>query len=121
MKKSNKSEAANLRHKAEELLKKNSLKTSSISSAVEMQKLIHELEVQKIELELQNEELMLARSAAQEAAERYTELYDFAPSGYFTLSKEGEIIALNFRGANMLDKERSRLENSLFGFFVSSD
>ncbi len=90
-------------------------------SQSETLKLLHELEVHQIELELQNDELMLARSAAQEAAEKYIELYEFAPSGYFTLSREGKIIELNLRGSQILGKEKAHLKNSLFGFFVSSD
>src|SRR5450759_3169971 len=92
-----------------------------LPSATEILKLVHELEVHQIELELINEELMLASSAAQDAAEKYTELYDFAPSDYFTLSKEGKIIELNLSGAKMLGKERSRIKNRQFDFFVSND
>ena len=84
-------------------------------------KLIHELEVHQIELETQNEELMEARSAAQDAIEKYKNLYNFAPLGYFTLSKEGKIIELNHFGSKMLDKERSRLQNSSFGFFITNE
>ena len=86
-----------------------------------MLKLIHELKVYQIELEMQNEELMLARSTAQDAAEKYTELYDFASSDYFTLSKEGKIVELNLSGAKMLGKERSLIKNRQFDFFVSND
>jgi len=46
-------------------------------------------------------------------------LYDFAPIGYFTLSKEGKIIELNLSGSKMLDEERKLLKNCYFGFFVS--
>jgi len=84
-------------------------------------KLIHELEVHQIELEMQNEELMLARSAALEEAEKYTELYDFAPSGYFTLSKECKIVDINLFGSQMLGKERSKLKNSRFDVFISNE
>ena len=86
-----------------------------------MLKLIHELEVHQIELELQNAELEIAKSAAQKAVEKYTELYDFAPSGYFTLSTGGKIINLNLCGSQMLGKVRSKLINSNLGFFVSDD
>jgi PAS domain S-box-containing protein len=48
-------------------------------------------------------------------------LYDFAPSGYFTLSKKGGIIELNLSGAKMLGKDRQHLKSSLFGFFVSEE
>lgn len=115
------SEATILRQKAEDLLKKRPFKSTSDLSEVEVEilKLIHELEVHHIELEMQNEELMLAKEKAEMAAEKYTELYDFAPIGYFTLSAEGAIIELNFSGAKMMEKERSRLIKSQFGFFIS--
>ncbi len=113
-----------IRQKAEELLrnKKSSLDLSEIDKL----KLVHELEVHQIELELQNEELLLAKERAEIAAKKaeaavkkYTDLYDFAPSGYFTLSKESNILGLNIRGSQMLGKERSRLINRHFDFFVT--
>jgi signal transduction histidine kinase/AmiR/NasT family two-component response regulator len=111
-----------LRQKAEELLgKKQQLKFDSSFSQAETLKLIHELEVYQIELEMQNEELLLAKEQAETVTEKYTELYDFAPSGYFTLSKEGKVHDMNLTGANMLGKERLKLRNSQFGFFVSDD
>jgi signal transduction histidine kinase/AmiR/NasT family two-component response regulator len=111
-----------LRQKAEELLgKKQQLKFDSSFSQAETLKLIHELEVYQIELEMQNEELLLAKEQAETVTEKYTELYDFAPSGYFTLSKEGKVLDMNLTGANMLGKERLKLRNSQFGFFVSDD
>ncbi|MDI1304194.1 MAG: ATP-binding protein [bacterium] len=112
----------NLRQKAEELLsKKQQLQFDSNFSHAETLKLIHELEVYQIELEMQNEELSLAKEQAELVTEKYTELYDFAPSGYFTLSKEGKVIDVNLTGSNMLGKERLKLRNSQFGFFVSDD
>ena len=111
-----------LRQKAEELLsKKQQLQFDSNFSHAETLKLIHELEVYQIELEMQNEELLLAKEQAETVTEKYTELYDFAPSGYFTLSKEGKVLDMNLTGANMLGKERLKLRNSQFGFFVSDD
>lgn len=110
----NSSEDGILRQKAENLLKKKSFKTTSIHSEVEALKLIHELQVHQIELEMQNEELMRAEEKAEIAVQKYTELYDFAPSGYFTLSREGKIVELNLKGASMLGKERQRLVNNMF-------
>jgi signal transduction histidine kinase len=121
MKKSNKSKAVNLRQIAEELLKKEPVKTGSQLSEADILKLNHELHVHQIELEFQNEELILAYEQAEIAAKKYTKLYDFAPSGHFTLTKEGKIAELNLSGAKMLGKERSLLKNSQFGFFVSND
>jgi PAS domain S-box-containing protein len=115
-------EVSILRRKAEELLKNNQKEPGSSLSEVEILKLIHEIEVHQIELELQNEELKVAKERAIElASEKYAELYDFAPSGYFTLSKEGEIIDLNISASKMLGKERTGLIKSRLGFFVSDD
>ena len=117
----NKSEAETLRQKAEELLKRKSSRPGLPQSHIDALKLIHELEVHQVELEIQNEELRLTRTAAQDAAEKYTELYDFAPSGYFSLSKKGEIIDLNITASKMLGNERLHLKNSLFNGYVSAD
>jgi len=117
----NKSKAAILREKAEESLKKKLAKRNVNTSEFDTQKLFHELEVHQIELEMQNEELMVARTAAEEAAEKYTEIFDFSPLGYFVLNREGIITELNLSGAEMLGKNRSHLKNSIFSLFVSSD
>lgn len=110
-----------LRLKAEEQLKKRKDKASLVSSEADMLKLIHELQVHQIELELQNEELTLANNMARAATEKYEELYDFAPSGYFTLSRQGTILEMNLCSAKMLGKERSLLINSQFIFFIKED
>ncbi len=110
-----------LREKAEFLLKLNPKKENLQLKKSDSKSLIHELQVHQIELELQNEELVLAKTEAEVAREKYTELYDFAPAGYFTLSREGEIIELNLYGCQMLGKERINLKNRMFGVFVSDD
>ena len=124
MKKNNNTEFPVLRQKAEEQLKirKESAGTDIAPdecTAAETLKLIHEFEVHQIELEMQNQELILAKEQAIIASEKYIELYDFAPTGYFTLSRDGEIIQLNITGAKMLGKARSQLKNRLFHLFVS--
>jgi PAS domain S-box-containing protein len=122
MGKSYKPETMVLRQKAEKLLENRThVKASQISEADAL-KLIQELEVHQIELELQNEELMLAKEQVAKAAdEKYVELYDFAPSGYITISKEGKIIEINLNGSQMLGEERSNIIGRKFGFFVSDD
>jgi len=114
-------QSTNIRQKAESLLKEKSLATAPQLPEADTQKLIHELQVHQIELELQNEELILANIRAENATLKFTELYDFAPTGYFTLSKNGEILGLNLSGAKMLGKKRAQLTNNMFGFFVSGN
>jgi len=116
-----KSDAGKLRQRAEKLLNKKASRTHLNLSEEEMLKLIYELEVHQVELELQNEELKQAQNTATRYAERYMELYDFAPIGYLTLSKEGAIIEINLCASLMLNKDRSQLINSQLGFFISNE
>jgi len=114
--------SANLRQQAEDILKQKQINLSTTNpSETDILKLIHELEVHQIELELQNDELTQAREQADLATSKYIELFEFAPSGYFTLSHEGMIIELNLTGARMLRKDRSHLKNSRFSFHLSKD
>jgi PAS domain-containing protein len=115
-------DAAILRQKAEEQLKKQQSKTSSLSSENDLRKLLHELQVHQVELEMQNEELVVAKEKIEQLAnEKYKELYDFAPSGYLSLTKDGKISELNFAAAKLLGKERSRLIKSRFASFLSQN
>ncbi|MBN1989345.1 MAG: PAS domain-containing sensor histidine kinase [Bacteroidales bacterium] len=97
------------------------LASTTHDSVSESLKLIHELEVHQLELEIQNEELMLSRKLAVESADKYIELYNSSPVGYFTLLKDGTIVELNLSGSQMLGKDRLKLMNSHFGFFVTDD
>ncbi len=114
----NKENGTLLRQKAEKKLSANKRKDISESY---MMKLVHELEVYQLELEMQNDELVLAKEKAELAEKKYAELYDFAPSGYLALSKKGEITELNFMAAHMLCKERSLLINKMFQFYISKE
>ena len=109
-----------LRQKSEDILKRKPVKTISPLSEADALKLVHELEVYQIELEMVNEELIRSKEEASKiATEKYAELYEFAPLSYFTLSKEGIIIELNMAASRLLGKESSKLKNSPFSSFVS--
>ena len=113
-------EATLLRLIAEEELKNDKSALADIAEFDNL-KLIHELHVHQIELEMQNEELKTAHNQAYEAIEKYVELYDYAPSGYLSLSKDGDIIELNYLAAAMLGDERNQLKNKRFGLHISHD
>ncbi len=85
----------------------------------DMRRLVHELQVHKIELELQNEELVLSNQLLGLAHEKYKGLFDFAPIAYFVISKEGNIVDLNQKGAGMLRKGRQFLINVKFSKFIA--
>ena len=116
----NLTDAQVLRIKAEEQLKEKKKAEVQVMES-DLKKLLHELQVHQIELQMQNEELRQANETAEAALKKYTMLYDFAPMGYFTLDFEGCIHDLNFTGADMLGDRRFALVNSNFKLFVSDD
>ncbi len=122
--KNEKSTAADaLRRKAEKKLKTGSAKNLTSLPDGDILKLIHELKVHQVELEMQNEELRQAKvkteDAARDFADFYNETYTFSPAGYFNLAPDGTINNLNNKGALMLGKERKNLIQSNFRLFIS--
>lgn len=118
-----------LRKRAEQLYKKkqsektedHSVMANSSRSDPDTMKLLAELEVRQIELELMNEELQIAKENAEKKSKKYSTLYNFAPFGYFTLDYKCCICELNFKGARMLGKDRSKLLKSNFKLFITPD
>jgi PAS domain S-box-containing protein len=94
-------------------------KASSPVANVDTLRLVNELQVHQIELEMQNEDLELTRAATEAVFQQYTDLYDFAPVGYFTLANDGAIRQVNLSGTNLLGLDRSKLIKRRFGLFVS--
>ncbi len=108
-----------LRRKAEGRLQESQQNNPEFSSSPEeMHRIIHELSVHQIELEMQQEELLQSREELEKSLERYTELYDFAPLGYLTLARDGTILEVNLTGTKILGVERSLLKGDRFGLFV---
>jgi PAS domain S-box-containing protein len=109
--------AAELRRRAEARWRQRQAGHGRRRTDADTQRLLHELEVHQIELEMQNAELERARGEVEAALERYTELYDFAPVGYFSIDQQGLIQEANLTGAAMLGVARSRLlQRRLQGF-----
>jgi PAS domain S-box-containing protein len=85
----------------------------------DMRRLLHELQVHQVELETQNEELLGAREELEVSRNKYAELYDFAPVGYFTFDAHGQIREVNLAGAQLLGIERRQLVNSPFASLIA--
>src|SRR5659263_484144 len=85
---------ADLRRRAEELLRK---KPAALAAAPpeEAGRLLHELQVHQIELEMQNYELRKTQEEIERSRVKYLDLYDWAPVGYFTVSEKGLILEAN--------------------------
>ena len=118
-KKTGPSEKQLLRQKAERQLKNNQEKFDELEFEDDPLKMLHELRVHHVELEMQNEELKSAYATVEETLKKYTLLYELAPMGYFTLNKDCFICELNFTGAEILGEQRYTLINRSFRLFVS--
>ncbi len=109
-----------LRRRAEELLRRKITDREDISGLLpeDVQKLLHELQVHQIELEMQNDELRQAQLAQEESRDRYLDLYDYAPVAYFTLNSRGFVLETNLTASRLLEKERELLVNKPFSRLV---
>jgi PAS domain S-box-containing protein len=110
--------AAELRHRAEARLKGQHVPPPPPQTEADTKRLLHELQVHQIELELQNAELQGARNKMETLLETYTDLYDFAPVGYFSVDEQGVILEVNLTGAAFLGIERARVINQRLQGFV---
>jgi PAS domain-containing protein len=110
-----------LRKKAEDQLKEKQKAIDKKVVEADTQKLVHELQVHQIELEMQNEELRQAYETTEQALKKYTMLYDYSPMGFFTIDQEGLIQDLNFSGAEMLRENRFALIDANFNLFIYKD
>lgn len=110
---------ANLRHRAEVRLMQSP--HPEPTTAWENAQLVHELQVHQIELEMSNEELRQAYEEADNLRERYADIYDFAPVGYFTLDPRGLIIDMNLAGAVLLGTKGSQKKRHRFAAFLAPD
>jgi PAS domain S-box-containing protein len=72
---------------------------STPASATDALKLLHELQVHQVELDLQHEQMEITQRELAEELARYKGLYEFAPAGYFCVGHQGDIIEGNLAGA----------------------
>jgi PAS domain S-box-containing protein len=110
-------EISELRRRAEEENAK-SQKNAEPLSPEEAQRVLHELRVHQIELEMQNEELRTSQVELDAARVRYFDLYDLAPVGYFTISEHSLILEANLTAAIMLDVHLGSLRGRPFSQFI---
>ena len=109
-----------LRRRAEEKLSTKKEKAATTSSKnADIQRLVHELQVHQIELEMQNEELVRSKLELESTLSQYAELYAFAPVGYFTLTRDGSIRRVNLTGAKLLGLGLTDLIKRRFHVFIS--
>lgn len=110
-----------LREKAEYLFLEKTHLDKKENSLEMIQKVLQELCIHQIELEMQNEELLQSKEELYLVKERYFDLYELAPIGYCTLSEEGEILQANLTMATLLALPKSKLLGHSIKTFISRE
>ena len=90
-------EAAALRQEAEARPREQEAAIPHPSSEAANHRLLHELQVHQVELELQNHALLELREQLERSLAQYTDLYDFAPVGYH----QGRVISFQAVGVDI--------------------
>jgi PAS domain S-box-containing protein len=112
---------ASLRQRAERLIQADRARSPGSLPPEEAGRILHELQVHQIELEMQNEELRRAQTELAASRARYFDLYDLAPVGYLTLSDKGLILETNLTAASLLGVARGDLVKRRLTSFVFSE
>lgn len=119
-------QASELRRKAEEVVIRQPVHPSNgidTLSSDEIRAMVHELQVHKIELEMQNNELLRVQEKQAKLGALYFDLYEFAPVSYLSLSKEGLILEANLTAVSLfgvMDK-RMLLRRPITKFIFPED
>ena len=114
-------ETAKRRERAEEIARGRSAQPPQDQGAMsleETRRMLHELQVHQIELELQNEELREAQATLEASQARYFDLYDLAPVSYCTLDEKGLILEANLNVATRLGVARQELVKQPISRFI---
>jgi PAS domain S-box-containing protein len=108
-----------LREKAEKLLNENHSEKNDIP-ITEFNKVVHDLKVYQIELELQNEELRNTQKQHEDSRNKYAQLFNQAPAGYVTLNQKSIVLQANQTFAKMVNRELDQIVNSSFANFIET-
>lgn len=111
---------SDLRKKAEKTVTISEIDISKLSDE-EIKGIIHNLEVHKVELELQNNELLNAQKQTIEARDKYFELFEFAPAGFVALNRGFVITDTNSAFSTLTDCSKEKLIGKPLTDFVAPD
>jgi len=109
-----------LRVRAEDALRKTRRDIAGLPTS-DVQRLVHDLQVHQIELEMQNEELQLAARELEDSRAEYRNLYDHAPAGSLGLDAGGVIHRANLVAGALLGVESQHLVGRPLAEFVNAE
>lgn len=84
-------------------------------------KLLHELQVHQVELDLQHEQLEASERELTEDLNQNSRLFEFAPVGYFDVSAQGRINRVNIAGATICREDRAALIGRPIDAFLAAE
>ncbi|MDO9325785.1 MAG: PAS domain S-box protein [Methanoregula sp.] len=93
----------------------------NIEDITERRRAEEELRSYQTELETQTEVLRKTQSALEASRNRYLDLYEFAPLGYFTLTDKALVTDVNRAGAVLLGVDRNEIINHGLGHFIAPE
>ncbi len=108
-----------LRNKAEAALIEITSEANTVMMAMGSKHLVHELQVQKLELEMQNQDLQDSSAELGKLQEYFADFYDFSPTGFVSIDRNGAINHTNITCAQLLGRERAQLTGVIFATFVA--
>ncbi|MFW5844244.1 MAG: histidine kinase dimerization/phospho-acceptor domain-containing protein, partial [Spirochaetota bacterium] len=112
-----KDDGQSMRRKAEEIARNR----EDLETTEDREKLLYELRIHQVELEMQNDELRKSEADLEEARRRLEMLFENAPVGYFVVNTEGLIQAANRHGAALLEADQDRLAQKPFVVYLHRD
>jgi PAS domain S-box-containing protein len=89
--------------------------------STDLTRLIDDIQVFQVELELQNEELRSSLEELEKSRTRFSRLFDMAPAGYVVLDESGMILQVNQTLTDMLKKRSDALMGKPFSRFISPE
>jgi signal transduction histidine kinase len=98
------SDGSNLHRRAEDRLLQQPDKCWR--EAAHARKMVNELQLNRLELEMQNAVLQATKAELMATLERFSLMHDFAPVACLTLNAAGVVMAINFTGTLLLGQQR---------------
>ena len=95
--------------------------TATVANDDESARLLHELQVRQVQLEMQNRALREAQHELEASHDCYADLYDFAPVGYLTFDGKGKVVEANLTAAAILGRAREQILNSPFTAYLAPE
>ena len=110
-----------LRRRAEDRLNATPGGTPAAMPHADQMRLLHELQVHQVELEMQNQVLIEAQTEISRNLAQLTELYDLAPIAYFTLDRNGCITKSNAMARKLIGSRFLAMDGCHLSRFIQTD